>query len=598
MGREVFLSAADKVNIAQWTYSCVDLSITTRLLSPFWNAVVRLIPSNVERLGRDALPIGAVTRLPALIGRVLSLFADRLSSAPNVLSFAGLLCIVHGYYIERQYLADYPALTVASCIALIFAYQTLDAIDGKHARATRNGSPMGELFDHACDNVGITFLALTVLDIMGVTDSTTQWMITQSVSLLFLCEHMEAFKERVVSFSVWLGPGELLVYTMAGLALRAYVGLEAIWGLYAHYMQAHVLPTLARVFEVKTDLDHVGFETVRLAYLLILVHTIIKAVLLKAGQERTRNGLLLCLLYRVVPLLAKRLVGAPNTTDVEILADGLTLSLITSDLIVAKMAKRDLHPLIVIACMVSIFNDLGAICLCAFYYFEIFYELSEALNMPVFSTVTNVYIDGIYDLCHVGHKNLFAAASKYGNRLLVGVCSDEDATPYKRKPIMTHEERCAEVAACKHVSAVIPNAPCSGIPREFLVKHNIHVVCHSAEYDRPDDAYYAVPRQMGITRVLPRTEGISTSDLIHRCKLSGLAQEERAQALAAFQRHAAVDPARAELALPRGALLAALGDLDGKGAFAAPAGKKEPKALPFELFLEAVCPLGLGLRPK
>lgn len=35
-----------------------------------------------------------------------------------------------------------------SCALGLFAYQTFDAIDGKQARRTGTGSPLGELFDH------------------------------------------------------------------------------------------------------------------------------------------------------------------------------------------------------------------------------------------------------------------------------------------------------------------------------------------------------------------------------------------------------------------------------------------------------------------
>jgi len=65
---------------------------------------------------------------------------------------------------------------------------------------------------------------------------------------------------------------------------------------------------------------------------------------------------------------------------------------------------------------------------------------------------------------------------------------------------------------------VIPDCPFPGITEEFLKKYNIHIVAHSIEYDSPDDIYYKIPRQLGITRVLPRTEGISTSDLIKRIR--------------------------------------------------------------------------------
>ena len=51
--------------------------------------------------------------------------------------------------------------------ALTYAYFTLDALDGKHARNTKNGSPLGELFDHGCDNVGAAFQVVTMLKILG-----------------------------------------------------------------------------------------------------------------------------------------------------------------------------------------------------------------------------------------------------------------------------------------------------------------------------------------------------------------------------------------------------------------------------------------------
>lgn len=38
----------------------------------------------------------------------------------------------------------------------LFAYQSLDAIDGKQARRTGTSGPLGELFDHGCDALNTT----------------------------------------------------------------------------------------------------------------------------------------------------------------------------------------------------------------------------------------------------------------------------------------------------------------------------------------------------------------------------------------------------------------------------------------------------------
>ena len=96
----------------------------------------------------------------------------------------------------------------------------------------------------------------------------------------------------------------------------------------------------------------------------------------------------------------------------------------------------------------------------------------------------------------------------------MGVVGDEDASSYKRSPFMTHDERCAEVEACKSVTKVICNSPCFGLTEEFINAHQIHVVAYGEEYleryPNPDDDPY---------------DGLSTSELIRRIQSSGPANE-------------------------------------------------------------------------
>jgi len=147
--------------------------------------------------------------------------------------------------------------------------------------------------------------------------------------------------------------------------------------------------------------------------------------------------------------------------------------------------------------------------------------MSFYLNLPILAPCKNVYCDGVYDLCHVGHKNLFRNAARLGHRLFVGVCSDKDCANYKRPPVMNQDERAAEIVACKSVYKVIDNAPCFGLTEEFIRLHRIHIVAFGEEYQErypnpADDPYYKVPRQMGIAVTMPRTRTISTSDIITR----------------------------------------------------------------------------------
>ena len=84
------------------------------------------------------------------------------------------------------------------------------------------------------------------------------------------------------------------------------------------------------------------------------------------------------------------------------------------------------------------------------------------------------------DMCHRGHMVLFRRAASLGNELVVGVHNDEDVASYKRKPNVSHEERCDTVAVCKYVTEVIPNAPLY-FDEAFLKKHAIDIVVCSEE---------------------------------------------------------------------------------------------------------------------
>ena len=266
-------------------------------------------------------------------------------------------------------------------------------------------------------------------------------------------------------------------------------------------------------------------------YYLVLFGTLFRVFFLGVGNKSkggsrhfaTRMSLMICLAYRAIPVNLFNHDGFTLTWSVQpsfldVISNGLSLSVITADVVVSRMAGREFHPIIVIITMISIVSNFAILVFSAFYYTIILYEICEHTKLPLLSINRNVYCDGIYDLCHIGHMTAFKNALKFGTRLFVGVCSDEEATPYKRQPIMTTQERVQVVQACKYVYKVIPNAPCKkgDLNEAFLKKHNIHIVAHGEEYDKPDDLYYAVPRRMGITRILPRYQGLSTSELISR----------------------------------------------------------------------------------
>lgn len=254
------------------------------------------------------------------------------------------------------------------------------------------------------------------------------------------------------------------------------------------------------------------------SHFLLVILLLLATVLCGRQTCRTRVTLLLVLALRILTISLRS--SNSFLTDV---ADGLFSSMLLADLTLASRAKRDLHPLILTTASVVVAPGLERLtCLLVkFYMVGVLHELSAALDLPILRTCRNVYCDGIYDLCHLGHKNVFQRARALGNRLHVGVVGDADATLYKRPPIMAAAERELEVMGCKGVDVVISNAPCFGLTEEFLRQHQIHVVAYGQEYldrypDPEDDPYYKVPRKLGIAVPLPRTEGVSSTDLMDR----------------------------------------------------------------------------------
>jgi cytidyltransferase-like protein len=123
-----------------------------------------------------------------------------------------------------------------------------------------------------------------------------------------------------------------------------------------------------------------------------------------------------------------------------------------------------------------------------------------------------IYVDGVFDLFHLGHVRMLERAASMGSQLIVGVVKDEDAEQYKRRPVMTLDERMAVVQACRHVDKVVVAQLV--LDAAFLDGHGIQRVLHGD--DSYQQEFYAVPLEMGIMLYVPYTLGISTTDIMRR----------------------------------------------------------------------------------
>lgn len=130
-------------------------------------------------------------------------------------------------------------------------------------------------------------------------------------------------------------------------------------------------------------------------------------------------------------------------------------------------------------------------------------------------TIT-VYADMVADLFHLGHVRFLRQAKALGDRLVVGVHSDEVVASYKRPPILTMGERLEVVASCRYVDQVVPDAPLE-VTAEWLDRHRIDLVAHGDDFDTEVLQHmYRVPLERGILRTVPYTASISSTEIIDR----------------------------------------------------------------------------------
>lgn len=115
--------------------------------------------------------------------------------APNVLTAGGGLCVGLAAALTLWHSPSLdgsaPCWVYAVNALLIFCYQTLDGSDGKQARRTQSGSPVGELMDHGIDAWAVGAMVTTCLDAFGFgLGSPWPWMILLGAQSAFFASNL------------------------------------------------------------------------------------------------------------------------------------------------------------------------------------------------------------------------------------------------------------------------------------------------------------------------------------------------------------------------------------------------------------------------
>jgi len=118
---------------------------------------------------------------------------------------------------------------------------------------------------------------------------------------------------------------------------------------------------------------------------------------------------------------------------------------------------------------------------------------------------------------HWGHANALRQSKALGDYLVVGVHSDEEISLNKGPPVMTLEERCEAVRACKWVDEVVPCAPYT-TSLEVMDQYGCEICVHGDDISTTSDGQdsYHLVKKAGRFRTIPRTKGVSSTDIVGR----------------------------------------------------------------------------------
>ena len=130
-------------------------------------------------------------------------------------------------------------------------------------------------------------------------------------------------------------------------------------------------------------------------------------------------------------------------------------------------------------------------------------------------------MDGCFDMMHYGHANALRQAKAVGDELILGLIPDSEILRCKGPPVMNEEERYVLVEAVKWVDEVIRGVPYDLNPQfiqELFVKHRIDYIVHGDDPCLLPDGTdaYAHAKKLGRFRMIKRTEGVSTTDIVGR----------------------------------------------------------------------------------
>lgn len=122
--------------------------------------------------------------------------------------------------------------------------------------------------------------------------------------------------------------------------------------------------------------------------------------------------------------------------------------------------------------------------------------------------MTTVLTYGTFDLFHIGHLNLINRLSELGDRLVIGVSTDEFNAGKGKTSVVSYEDRARIIGSIKGVDLVIPETSWEQKSSD-IKEHDVDIFAIGddwrGKFDNLQDQCEVV--------YLPRTDGISSTEI-------------------------------------------------------------------------------------
>ena len=129
-----------------------------------------------------------------------------------------------------------------------------------------------------------------------------------------------------------------------------------------------------------------------------------------------------------------------------------------------------------------------------------------------------VFTCGVFDLYHIGHLNFLKESKSYGDKLIVGVNTDEFTLSYKKKmPIMSFEQRIEIINSCKYVDFTVKSE--EYLPLKYIKQYNISVITVGSDWKNTEIESINWAKNNNVqVKYINYIQNISTSYIIKKIK--------------------------------------------------------------------------------